>query len=243
MEKLRILEYKEMISRLPIKVRGDAAHWVKRIERKAGCQLFLYMDRVVQEELEEGTAEFEKSEIRTDWTVFSTVMAKAIDVKKQFDDEENAAGALGMPSAHNPAAMAHSMSPGGRGYECDAPGRHCPRNEDKNGTCDIFGDPPMSRIKTMMMDLHPACRAYVDLRRRKEGRRVLNWLQLTAPQREKERMWLSQRKKSREGREKAQAQEPEPAANAQGASSTEQQRMLDKGLDMLQQMRAGFGME
>jgi hypothetical protein len=35
-------------------------------------------------------------------SVRSTVMAKAIDAKKQFDEEENAAGALGMPSAHNP---------------------------------------------------------------------------------------------------------------------------------------------
>ena len=83
-------------------------------------------------------------------------MAKAIDVKGQFDDEENAAGALGMPSAHTPASNAHSTNPGGRGCECD--GRHCPRNEDKEAMCDIFGDPPMSRIKTMM-DLHPAYRA------------------------------------------------------------------------------------
>jgi protein-disulfide isomerase-like protein with CxxC motif len=90
----------------------------------------------------------------------------------------------------------------------------------------------MSRIKTMM-DLHPAYRAYVDLRRSKEGRRELHWLQLTAQQREKER----------EGREQAHAQEPAPAANAHGASSTEQQDMLDKGMEMLQQMRAGFGME
>ena len=125
------------------------------------------MDRVVQEELEDGTAEFEKSEIRKDWIVFSAVMAKAIDVKRQFDDEENAAGALSMPSTHTPATNAHSMSPGGRGCQCD--GRHCPRNEDKEAMCDIFGDPPMSRIKTMM-DLHPAYRAYVDLRRSKEAR-------------------------------------------------------------------------
>ena len=103
-----------MISRLPVKVR-DAAHWIKRIERKAGYQLLFYMNQVVQEELEDGTAEFEKSEIRKDWTAFSTVMAKAIDVKRQFDDEDNAAGALGMPSAHTPATNAHSMSSGGRG--------------------------------------------------------------------------------------------------------------------------------
>ena len=118
-----------MISHLPVKVRGDAAHWTKRIERKAGCQLLFYMKQVVQEELEEGTAELEKSEIRNDWTAFSTVMAKAIDVKRQFDEEENAAEALDMPSAHTPATNAHSMSPGGRGCQCD--GRHCPRNEDK----------------------------------------------------------------------------------------------------------------
>ena len=236
----KLLEFKEMISRLPVKVRGDAAHWIRRIERKAGCQLLLYMDRVVQEELEDGTAEFEKSEIRKDWIVFSAVMAKAIDVKRQFDDEENAAGALSMPSTHTPATNAHSMSPGGRGCQCD--GRHCPRNEDKEAMCDIFGDPPMSRIKTMM-DLHPAYRAYVDLRRSKEKRRQLHWLQLTEQQREKERMWLSQRKKSREGREQEQAQEPAPATNAHSASSTEQQDMLDKGMEMLQQMRAGFGME
>ena len=86
-------------------------------------------------------------------------------------------------------------------------------------------------------------RAYVDLRRSKEKRRQLHWLQLTEQQREKERMWLSQRKKSREGREQEQAQEPAPATNAHSASSTEQQDMLDKGMDMLQQMRAGFGME
>ena len=74
--------------------------------------------------------------------------------------------------------------------------------------------------------------------------RELDWLQLTAQQQEKERMWLSQRKKSRDQeREQAHAQEPAPAANAHGAYSTEQQDMLDKGLDMLQQMRAGFGME
>ena len=56
-------------------------------------------------------------------------------------------------------------------------------------------------------------------------------------------MWLSQRKKSRKECEQAQTQEPAPAANAHGVYSTEQQDMLDKGLDMLQQMRAGFGME
>jgi hypothetical protein len=102
-----------MISHLPVKVRGDAAHWTKRIERKAGCQLLFYMNQVVQEELQEGTAELEKSEIRNDWTAFSTVMAKAIDVKRQFDEEENAAEALDMPSAHTPATNAPSMSPGG----------------------------------------------------------------------------------------------------------------------------------
>ena len=52
-------------------LKAITAHWIRRIDGKAGCQLLLYMDRVVQEELEDGTAEFEKSEIRKDWTVCS----------------------------------------------------------------------------------------------------------------------------------------------------------------------------
>jgi class 3 adenylate cyclase len=50
----KLLNLRELISRLPADVRASAKYWIKRIKKKAGTELLNNLDRVMKEEEEEG---------------------------------------------------------------------------------------------------------------------------------------------------------------------------------------------
>jgi hypothetical protein len=80
-----LLNLRELISRLPADVNASAKYWIKRIKKKAGTELLNNLDRVMQEEEEEGDGSIDMRSVNTDWTDFAYMMAKAIDIKKQYD--------------------------------------------------------------------------------------------------------------------------------------------------------------
>ena len=49
-----LLNYRELISRLPTDVKASAIYWIKRIKKKAGTELLNNLDRAMGEEEEEG---------------------------------------------------------------------------------------------------------------------------------------------------------------------------------------------
>ena len=64
---------------------SSAKYWIKRIKKKAGTELLSNLDRVMKEEEEEGDGSIDMRSVNTEWTDFAYMMAKAIDIKKQYD--------------------------------------------------------------------------------------------------------------------------------------------------------------
>ena len=146
-----------------------------------------------------------------------------------------------MPSAHTPATSAHSMSPGGRGCECD--GCHCPRNEDKGNVRHLRGPTDIeNQNDDGVTPGLPRVRRSQAEERGPQGTQLAA-AHCTAAGERAHAVEPAEKKCGRDAKRHKLKNQHHPAANAHGASSTEQQDMLDKGLDMLQQMRAGFGME
>ena len=66
-----------------------AKYWIKRIKHKAGTELLNNLDRAMREEEEEGDGSISVMSVSRDWTDFAyMMMAKAIDIKRQYDSAQ-----------------------------------------------------------------------------------------------------------------------------------------------------------
>ena len=80
-----LLNYRELISRLPTDAKASANCWIKRIKKTAGTELLNNLDRAMREKEEEGDGSISVMSVSRDWTDFTYMMAKAIDIKRQYD--------------------------------------------------------------------------------------------------------------------------------------------------------------
>ena len=69
-----LLNYRELISRLPTDVRASEKYWIKRIKHKAGTELLNNLDRAMREEEEEGDGSISVMSVSRDWTDFAYMM-------------------------------------------------------------------------------------------------------------------------------------------------------------------------
>jgi hypothetical protein len=122
-----LLNYRELISRLPTDAKASANCWIKRIKKTAGTELLNNLDRAMREEEESRRrgrrVDFSYVSSR-DWTNFAYMMAKAIDIKRQYDLAQEF-------NTHQPPRIAAHTSDGqeevsrpGNCKKCD--GSQCP---------------------------------------------------------------------------------------------------------------------
>ena len=172
-----LLNLRELISRLPADVKASAKYWIKRIKKKAGTELLNNLDRAMREEEEEGDGSIDMASVNTDWTDFAYMMAKAIDIKKQYDSAKE------FDTNQPPKIAAHTqgqVSRPGNCTKCD--GSLCPYRLSQENECDVYGNMTMSRAAELMNKI--GYKYHVDKMRRNNGRQMINYPHPTSAQKE-----------------------------------------------------------
>ena len=175
-----LLNYRELISRLPADVRASAKYWIKRIKHKAGTELLNNLDRAMREEEEEGDGSISVMSVSRDWTDFAYMMAKAIDIKRQYDSAQE------FNPRQQPKIAAHTsdeqqqVSRPGNCTKCD--GSLCPYRVSQENECDVYGKMTMSRAAEIMNKV--GYKYHVDKMRRRFNLQSISYPHPTSAQKE-----------------------------------------------------------
>ena len=234
--------YREILARLPDDVKGSPRHWIKRVEMHAGSKILFWLDRVAR-------GEPMYADMANDWNQFAKAMAEALDKFRQYEGE---------PATQPPATYAHQAN-GGLGGRQPEPkcsgckGFACPKAFSNGAACDVFGSVTQARAKEILDK--PPIKFWTDRKRKEAEKPAINYPQPTAQQKEaleaydlkKASYAEKDRSKGSKGKSKGKGAKGRFGARTNSHEApmedSEKQDILDKGMEMLEQMRAGFGMQ
>ena len=141
-----LLNFQEKIARLPKGVRADPAYWINRIKEKSSDGLLASFERQVKEEVKTGNggAQYDADH---EWTAFTRLMSKAIDVQKRRNakaEPEPKPSPFGF-AAHNVGRQAWELGgasrlrgrPNSTGGCVLCDGYKCPHKLDDASPCDV----------------------------------------------------------------------------------------------------------